>query len=134
MRLSVAVISLVLLGCSSATMPGQGPEAVGQWGGGRGEASLVLTPSGGVLSYQCGHGTIDGTWTVQPDGSFTGTGQHFFGGGPLPAEGRQPHPASYEGDLTGDRFTLRVILNDLDQTLGPFQMVRDGDPVTELCL
>lgn len=132
MRLRLAAISLILLGCSSTTTPEPEPEAVGQWGGR--EASLVLAHSGGALSYQCGHGTIDGTWTVGSDGSFLGAGQHFFGGGPLPAEGRQPHPASYEGEVAGDRFTLVVTLTDLAQTLGPFQLARGGDSVTELCL
>ena len=94
---------------------------------------MVLSRTGGSVNYQCGAGTIDSTWTLTADGTFTGTGLHYFGGGPVPSGGRQPHPARYVGHVTDDRLALSVVLTDLDQTLGPFQMVRDGPGVTELC-
>jgi hypothetical protein len=120
--------ALLAIGCSSLTAP----EIVGEWGGT--EASLALTRLGGTVSYACGAGTIDSTWTLTPAGQFEASGQHFFGGGPVPAEGRTPHPALYHGDLEGDHLTLSVTLLDLDQTIGPFHLVRGGPPVTEICL
>lgn len=124
-------ILILMSGCTSASTPNSGPDPVGQWGSR--EASLVLKQSGGTMAYQCGHGSIAPSWTVEPDGSFEGVGQHYFGGGPVPEGGRQPHPASYSGTVIGDRFTLNVTLTDLSQALGPFNLVRNGSEVTELC-
>lgn len=118
---------IALLACSDTTAP----IAEGTWGGR--EASLQLTSAGGSLSYACGAGTIDAGWTITRDGRLTGTGQHFFGGGPVPPEGRPPHPATYVGRLAADHLSLTVTLTDLQQTLGPFDMVRGGPPVAELC-
>lgn len=112
---------IALLACSDTTAP----IAEGNWGGR--EASLQLTSAGGSLSYACGAGTIDSGWTITRDGRLTGTGQHFFGGGPVPPQGRPPHPATYVGRLTEDRLRLTVTLTDLQQTLGPFDMVRGDD-------
>lgn len=114
--------------CSSPTAP----SAVGSWGGT--EASLVLSPSGGALSYACGAGTIDSGWTLGNDGAFAASGQHFFGGGPEPLGGRPPHPARYAGVVQGDTFTLSVTLTDQNQTLGPFHMMRGASAVFLRCL
>ena len=116
------------IGCSSPTAP----SVLGSWGGT--EASLTLARSGGALSYACGAGTIDSTWRLTPGGEFTGSGQHFFGGGPMPVQGRPPHPARYTGLVDGDQLTLTVTLTDLIQTLGPFHLVRGGPPVLEQCV
>ena len=118
----------VLAACSAPTAP----EAQGGWGGP--DASLSLSRAGGVLSYACGAGTMDATWTVSRDGQLTGTGQHFFGGGPVPSEGRAPHPARYSGRIDGDTLVLTVTLTDLGQTLGPFSLVRGGPMVQEVCV
>jgi hypothetical protein len=117
-----------LLACSTPTAP----VAEGSWGGA--QASLVLTPSGGMVSYPCGNGTIDSTWTLTPDGRFTATGQHFFGGGPIPPEGHPPHPARYVGLVAGERLTLTIIVLDLSDTLGPLHLTRGGPPVAEQCV
>ena len=114
--------------CASATAP----DAVGAWGGT--QASLMLTAAGGTVSYQCGSGQVDSTWTVSSTGSFLATGEHYFGGGPVPVGGPAPHPAVYRGDVDGDTFTFTVTLTDLSETLGPFRMVRGGPQVQEICL
>lgn len=122
------VLAAAIFGCSGPT----GPVAHGQWGGT--EASLSLARSGGTLGYACGEGTIDSGWTVTAGGQFRATGQHFFGGGPLPSQGHPPHPARYAGYLHGSRLTLTVILLDLPDTLGPFHLTRGGPWVTVECL
>jgi len=128
LRGCLALVVTSALACSSP----DAPLAEGNWGGQN--ASLVLARSGGVLGYSCGSGTMDATWTVSADGHLTGTGQHFFGGGPLPSGGRAPHPATYAGTIDGRVLVLTVTLTDLKQTLGPFSMVRGGPPVSEICL
>jgi len=118
----------VVLTCSAPTAP----EAEGVWGGP--DASLSLSRTGGVLSYSCGTGTMDATWTLSRDGRLTGTGQHFFGGGPVPPEGRAPHPARYAGRIEDNTLILAVTLTDLGQTLGPFSLLRGGHLVQEVCV
>jgi hypothetical protein len=114
--------------CSSPTAPG----AEGTWGGT--EASLSLTRSGGTLSYACGAGTIDSAWTLTRDGRFAATGQHFFGGGPVPPQGHPPHPARYSGQMRDADLVLTITLTDLGQTLGPYRLTRGGPEVFEQCL
>lgn len=127
-RSILAVTLLAVIGCSAVTTP----DVVGKWGGA--QASLVLAASGGALSYQCGEGTIDSTWSFTADGQFAGSGLHYFGGGPAPAQGRPPHPARYTGQVDGDVLVLTVTLTDLGQTLGPFRLLRGGSIVTERCV
>ena len=124
------VASLVLL--APACSPPTAPDAVGSWGGPF--ASLVLTAQGGTVTYLCGAGTIDSGWTLTSDGGFEAVGQHFFGGGPAPTEGRPPHPARYAGLIRGNTLTLTVTVTDLDQTIGPFELKRGGPPVEEVCV
>ncbi len=119
---------LAIIGCTSPTLP----EVVGKWGGT--QASMTLEPSGGTLSYQCGAGTIDSAWSLASGGRFTASGRHYFGGGPLPPEGRPPHPARYTGQIEGRVLTLTVVLTDLGQTLGPFRLIRGGPVVDEICV
>jgi len=116
-----------LLACSSPTAP----KVAGTWGGP--DASLTLTPTGGTLGYACGAGTIDSGWTLTPDGRFAARGQHFFGGGPIPPQGRQPHPAVYTGQVRIGYLTLTVTVTDLQQVLGPFSLRRGGPPVVDQC-
>ena len=118
----------VVLSCSAPTAP----EAEGDWGGP--DASLSLSRAGGMLNYTCGTGTMDSAWVLGRDGRLTATGEHFFGGGPLPPAGRPPHPARYSGSVEGDTLVLTVTVTDLVQTLGPFRLVRGGPRVQELCL
>ncbi|HKE92083.1 MAG TPA: hypothetical protein VKB45_17245 [Gemmatimonadales bacterium] len=128
MRAHAAVLIACAISCGVPTAP----SVLGAWGGR--EASLVLALSGGTLSYPCGAGTIDSTWALGPAGEFTATGEHFFGGGPMPVQGRPPHPASYAGTIVGDKLTLTVTLTDLNQALGPFHLIRGGPPVPEMCV
>ena len=127
MRVPNLMLLTLAMGCSSPTALA----VLGSWGGK--EASLVLTPSGGALSYACGAGTVDSAWMFSDARQFLASGQHFFGGGPAPPQGHPPHPARYTGQVEGDVFTLSVTLTDLNQSLGPFHLVRGGPTVEELC-
>lgn len=118
----------IVLACTSPTAP----TAEGDWGGSN--ASLSLSRTGGTLSYACGAGTMDSGWILTDAGLLTGTGKHFFGGGPLPIQGRPPHPATYSGRIDGRTLTLTVTLTDLGQVLGPFLMLRGGPKIQEMCL
>ena len=118
----------LMFACATPTAP----DVLGVWGGP--DASLSLSRTGGVLSYACGAGTMDANWTLSRDGQLAGTGQHFFGGGPVPPGGRAPHPARYSGRIEDDTLFLTVTLTDLGQTLGRFTMLRGGPQVHEVCV
>jgi hypothetical protein len=107
------------------------PEIVGTWGGP--DASIILGPEGGTLQYRCGSGSMDPGWTLSASGVLEGVGMHYDGGGPLPPQGREPHPARYLGHLDGDRLTLTTVLTDQGLTLGPFELERNGALVAEAC-
>src|SRR5574341_1167650 len=126
MRLSALALCGFAIACDSPTAP----TVLGDWGGQ--QASLSLTHSGGSVAYQCGAGTIDSAWTITKDGQFTASGMHHFGGGPVPPGGHPPHPARYSGQVDGQFLTLTVFVADLQQTLGPFHLIRGGPPVHEL--
>ncbi len=128
MRLSTLALLGLALACASPTAP----TIVGDWGGQ--QASLTLTISGGTAAYQCGAGTIDSAWTITSDGQFSALGVHYFGGGPVPQGGTPPHPARYSGQVDGQFLTLTVFVTDLQQTLGPFRLIRGGPAVHELCV
>ncbi len=118
-----------LLACSSPSEP----VAEGEWGSE--QASLVLSRAGGTLGYQCGDGTMDSTWTLTADGELSGTGVHYFGGGPVPIAGRTPVVARYTGRVAGRVLTLTVSLPARGVTIGPFRMVRgDAGRVGPVCL
>jgi len=121
---------LAALSCASPNAP----EVTGTWGGT--SASLVLRADGGDLTFQCGTGTIASGWSLAADGTFHATGEFFNGGGPAPAEGRPPHPATYTGHVDGDHMTLTLTITDTDPdtVLGPYELVRDGPPVSQMCV
>ncbi len=52
----------------------------------------------------------------------------------LLALGRPPHPATYSAKVAGDHMTLTVTVPDAGVTLGPFDLVRGGPPVTQMCV
>ncbi len=122
----------LLLALPTCTSPSAPAVIAGTWGGA--SVSLVLDAQGGDLTYLCGTGKIDAGWKLGSDGTFTATGEHFYGGGPLPVEGRTPHPATYVGHVGGDQMTLTVTVTDSETVLGPFELVKNGPQVSELCL
>lgn len=128
-RRDLVLLPFLLVACSTTPTA---TSVVGAWGGT--SASLVLQADGGQVTYLCGAGTIDAGWSVAPDGAFTATGRHYYGGGPVPIEGRTPHPATYLGHIDGDRMTLTVTVIDSNATLGPFELVRNGSVVHEVCV
>ena len=127
-RFSLLGFLATMVACASPTAP----SVEGVWGGT--EASLSLARDGGVVTYLCGSGTMDSSWTLSRDGQLAGTGVHFFGGGPIPPGGQPPHPARYSARIDGNTMMLTVTVTDLGQTLGPFRMVRGGAVVSEMCV
>jgi hypothetical protein len=132
MRMAGALAALAVLsgvGCTDSTEPAA---LTGTWGGP--EATLTLTMAGGTVEYACGSGTIDSGWRLDADGTWRASGQYFAGGGPLPSEGRPPHPATYAGRVQGELLTFTVKIGDLATSLGPFTVRRNAPGASEMCV
>ena len=125
---SLLLFTLVGLACAGPT----DPSAVGTWAGP--DAVMVLADSGGSVTYACGFSTIDAGWRIAADGRFTATGVFRPGGGPLPAQERPPHPASYGGTVRDGRFQFTITLTDLGQSLGPYTLRRSPPEPIDRCL
>ncbi len=124
---SLFLSGLFLLSFSTPTEP----NLEGAWGGS--EVSMVLSRSGGTVSYLCGEGTIDPGWTLTSSGAFSAIGVHYFGGGPIPISGHLPHQAIYRRTLFGDHLRLSVTISDPEVTIGPLELIRGGPPVSQIC-
>ena len=133
-RTSCALAALALAACSGAAVlpsTSDGP-LIGPWGGPH--AALALTDSGGTIQYDCAHGGLRAP--LRPDASdhFVVAGVHVREHGGPTRIGEVPDsvPARYEGDVAGDRMTLRVLAGP--DTLGPFVLVRGAAPQLFRCL
>ena len=126
-----ALAVLTLVGCTDPTEPAE-PALTGTWGGP--EATVTFTAAAGTVEFACGSGTIDVGWRLDDQGRWQASGQYFAGGGPLPSEGRPPHPAAYTGRLRDDLLTFTVTVPDLATSLGPFIVRRNAPGASEICV
>ena len=128
--LGVGAVSLHCTGASPG--PGDGIPVVGAWGGRH--AALTLTDTGGAIEYDCAHGGLAAPIRLGIDGRFEVSGVHIREhGGPVRIdEPVDSVPARYIGRITGDRMALRVLVGS--DTLGPFELKRDGAPQLLKCL
>ncbi len=105
---------------------------VGHFGGVH--AGLVLTDSGGTISYDCAHGAIAEPLRPDENGRFVALGTHTREhGGPVRIdEIPDSVPARYVGQVIGDRLSLRVTTQR--DTLGPYELRRGASPQLFRCL
>lgn len=110
------------------------PDLYGEWGGEH--VALQVTAQGGVLEYDCAHGTIDAPITPNAQGRFEVTGTHIVEhGGPIREdEAPEQHPALYRGWTNGSRMVLELSLLDSDASLGPYLMELNQRPQIFKCL
>jgi hypothetical protein len=106
----------------------------GEWGGEH--IMLVADDAGGVLEYDCAHGTIDESLITNADGYFDFVGTHTREtGGPSHVD-EEPdiHPARYQGRVSGNTLTLTITLTDSGDVLGPYALVRGEPGLVYKCL
>ena len=107
-----------------APRPSEGPGLVGTWGGD--QMNLTIGMTGGVLEYDCAHGTIDAAFATDAEGRFDLAGTHVPEY-PGPIRNDKPpivHPARYSGSTDGTTMALTVTLTDTGEVLGPFRLTR----------
>lgn len=123
-----------LLSACAPVPPTDGAPLAGTWGGTH--IGLTLTPTGGLLDYDCGAGTIAGPLILAPGGEFRAVGTHTPGtGGPeRMGEGRPSYPADYRGRIIGDRMTLVVHVPALGAPEASYALQRGAAPTLLRCL
>lgn len=88
--------------------------------------NLTVGMAGGVIEYDCAHGTIDVPFAIDGAGHFDLAGTHVAESfGPI-RDDKPPivHPARYSGSTDGTTMMLTVTLADTGGVLGPFKMTR----------
>jgi hypothetical protein len=120
-------------GCPSGR-PAVDALPTGLWGGEG--LSLEVTATATALEFDCAHGTVEGSWPVRSDGSFSVPGRlvREQGGPAREGETADEHPATYEGHLDGTRLALDVRLDDDGSRTGPFAAVLGREPLLRKCL
>jgi hypothetical protein len=107
-----------------APRPSNGPGLLGTWGGDH--LNLTIGMSGGVLEYDCAHGTIDVPFATDAGGRFNLAGTHTAES-PGPVRDDKPpvaQPALYSGSTDGATMTLTVTVPETGQVLGPYTLTR----------
>ncbi len=118
--LSIGAIVLLLTGAQSTrgaggarvVVPGLTRDGIstvlppGVWGGIG--VRLDVLQGGGAIEFDCAHGTVTGSLTVEPDGTFRWSGTYTReSGGPTTGE-ELAVPATYSGSVTGAQLALVV--------------------------
>ncbi|MBA3511902.1 hypothetical protein [Sphingomonas sp.] len=130
-RAAIFAAAAGLAACAS--FPKAAVPVTGEWGGRH--VGLSLGETSGVLDYDCAAGTIDGPLLPRGDGTFEVDGRHTPGtGGPeRVGEIRPSFRARYRGAIRGGRMTLEARVEN-GVLLGPFTLVKGGEPIIFRCL
>lgn len=92
---------------------------IGTWGG-QG-LTITIGAASAILSFDCGHGTIDQPFVADPRGSFDLVGTYVHESpGPIRQGDPVVHPARYTGTVDGKTMTFTVTETDTGLTLGKF--------------
>jgi hypothetical protein len=106
----------------------------GTWGG-QG-IRIEVSDAGATIDYDCAHGSIDESISLDKAGRFDAKGLHVRErGGPV-REGAEPkgEPARYLGQIQGDTMTLSVRFANRDEPIGTFTLVRGKPGRIRRCL
>ena len=92
---------------------------IGTWGG-QG-LTMTIGAASAILSFDCGHGTIDQPFVADQKGSFDLVGTYVHES-PGPIRQGEPvvHPARYTGTVDGKTMAFTVTETDTGLTLGKF--------------
>ena len=129
------VVALMLsLGAASCMTSPTSTVRLGPWGGSH--LSMDVTSAGARLEYDCADGVIEEPLRPDAAGRFTAAGAHTPGrGGPIRVGEILPaFRARYEGQVDGERMSLRVTLVDTQVVLGPFDLRHGSAALLVRCL
>jgi hypothetical protein len=109
-------------------------ELKGQWGGAGIE--LEVTSDGIDINFDCAHGHIDRSIVPDSAGNFSVKGAYVREhGGPMRTdENSDARTATYKGEITGDKMTLKVTFADGTDDVGPFTLERGRTARIHKCM
>src|ERR1051325_8884061 len=101
--------------------------ANGVWGGDH--VRMEVSDAGAAVEFDCAHGSIEQTITLDPDGAFDIKATYVpERGGPVRRDAPPPlRPARYKGKVAGDTLTLAVTLTDNGEDAGTYTLTRGSD-------
>ena len=133
MKKRIVLAALGLAGCNTPGLNEEPGRLIGLWGGPH--AGIIFQGGLGDVQFDCASGTIDGTVTPGPDGSFMGQGTYRTGvSGPVRVgQFFKSQRATYAGTVADkSNMTLNVALED-GTHLGPFNLVQNAPPQITPC-
>ena len=120
---SVFVLSTVLASWRCSGSPADpSPALSGVWGGDH--IALTVAETGTHIEFDCAHGDIPGSLTVNTQHTFDvqGTYVREHGGAIRVGEVPDSHPAAYIGSVTAPTMALTVRLTDTNEVVGTFAL------------
>ena len=108
--------------------------APGIWGG-KG-IGLTVEEIGIKIEFDCADGEIEQKITLDKNGNFAATGGYIPSlGGPIRLDSPpERKPARYEGEISGKKMTLKVIINETNELIGEYVLEQDKFPIIHRCL
>jgi hypothetical protein len=125
---------LLLVACASSPGGASRLERVpsGEWGGEH--VRLTVESAGGVIEFDCAHGTLDQPLDLDKGGRFDVRGTLVGEGGPVHKdEPENARTARYRGETDGQRMALEVTLEG-GEAAGTFSLTRGGRARLVKCL
>jgi hypothetical protein len=125
--IAILFVGLLLLVSVTARTKKMQRIPTGNWGGQH--INMKVTAKSATIEYDCATGTIQGPLVVDHDGNFNLHGTHRMQrGGPVRAdETPNEHPVTYTGSIKGNRMTLNLKLNDLDEETFTLEKGKEGE-------
>jgi hypothetical protein len=126
MRSFLLLLLLLLVACASSPGGASRLERVpsGEWGGEH--VRLTVESAGGIVEFDCAHGTLDQPLVLDADGRFDVRGTLVAEGGPVREdETENARACRYRGHTDGQRLTLEVTLEG-GEAAGTFSLTRGG--------
>jgi hypothetical protein len=127
LAVSASFLLIAIHGAEGGELP------TGVWGGKH--ISLEVTKTGGVLEYDCAHGSIDQKIVPDRQGNFRVSGKHVeeHGGPVRQSEKSEGYAVVYVGQIKGEKMKLSILRKDNKKTVGTFALTRGQEPFVVKC-
>jgi len=96
---------------------------------------METSAAGAVVEFNCAHASIDGPIRLDANGRFKATGFYVQErGGPVrEGDEEEKAPATFVGELKGNDLVFELRLQDTNEEMGTFTLVRDRAPQIRKC-
>lgn len=116
------------------TVPTRTVVSSGTWGGSG--IAVVIEPTSARIEYDCAHGEITESLTIDRNGYFDAKGIHVREmGGPIREDNPSKHePARYTGRVSANTMTLKVTLTESGTVIGDYEVELGRNPRLHKCM